>query len=94
VKLHAYAPGGEPRATLAIPGHATGLVRPSVAWDGLRIALGIEGRVLLLDAEGVPLGELVIDAAPADARPLLPREAEELWLFDHEGAIQRYALPR
>ncbi len=91
-----YAGDGTPRAQ--IPLITSGAYVPTFAYDGARIVLLANGRLHVHD---VASGALSIHALPdiGDAKTdywtcFIPRGRDEVWVFDGEHTLRRYALPR
>jgi hypothetical protein len=95
MKLHLYDKAGEPVRTVALPPSVH--VASPLAYDGERIAIWADGRLLLLAASGRPVGQFrPPQAGPEKAywRPFLPVGRGELWLHDGRLTVHRYSLPK
>lgn len=93
--LHLFTSSGEPVSTLDLPSRIDG--RP-FAYDGARFAFGMSepgkpGSIVLLDTEGRELGRFTPPGETETWIPYFAAGGQELWLFDTEFRIERYALP-
>jgi sugar lactone lactonase YvrE len=95
VKLHLYDKSGLPVRTLPLPPSVD--VYNPLAYDGERVAIWADGRLLLLSASGRPVGQFRPPQAGSEKafwRPFLPAARSELWLHDGRLTVHRYSLPK
>ena len=93
--LHLFTSSGEPVCTFDLPSRIDG--RP-FAFDGARLAFGVgepgkPGSIMLLDTDGRELGRFTPPGETETWVPYFAAGGQELWLFDTEFRIERYALP-
>jgi len=94
--IHLYSPAGDPVRTLEAPEGMPGWA--TFAYDGERLAIGVQrkdapGAVVLMDAQGRTLGRFEPERAVSLWLPFFAAGGKELWLFDGERSLERYALP-
>jgi len=94
--IHLYDAGGEPVRSFAAPEGIT--IWAPFAFDGQRLAIGVEeenkpGSVVLMDAHGNTLGRFTPEGAVPLWHPFFAAHGKELWLFDGERTLERFALP-
>ncbi len=93
--VHLYDRDGEALRGFALPSKVRDIVQ--LAYDGEWIVTNSYEGVLVLDAADGTLQRLTLPA-PLDEQashwqPLLPTRTRELWLFDGERTLHRFALP-
>lgn len=94
--IHIYTASGEAVRSLARPDGMWGW--GNFAFDGERIAVGLRsegepGAVVLMDALGRALGRFQPAGEVPYWSPFFAAQGKELWLFDGEHRIERFALP-
>lgn len=95
-RLHVYSREGEPVRTLELP---TGVQSwCGLAFDGRRAAMAFEDRdsetasIGILDVESGELRRMPFGRAGALRTPFFAAGGRELWLFDGERRVERFAL--
>jgi hypothetical protein len=94
--IHVYSASGEPVRSFAPPKDMPGWL--PLAFDGERLAIGLyrdrqPGEVVLMDAHGRELGRVRPPGEVECWQPFFAAGGDELWLFDGERRIERFALP-